>query len=635
MRFRKELIIIVIAVLITLLTQGSGSGLCAVQCSDIPTLQFYDLEFGKPIMITSATLVPAGGGLPEHCRVAGTIWPEINFAVKLPTEWNGNFYEPGGGGWNGTIPESAMPYALAKGYACAGTDSGHSGALTTFAYNPPDNSNPNALQKKIDFAYRSYHETATLAKKIIKAYYGRYPRYSYWVGCSEGGRQALIMAQRFPEDFDGIIPGSPLLYLTRKHMFDIWICQALVGDGSISVDQLPLLADAVYKKCDSIDGLVDGLIDDPSKCRFHPAKDLPKCPGPVGSPTCFTIGQIEALQKIYGGVETSWGKLLFPGAPLGAEILAPSNATDTVASGWVGWTIGNPPPTTGQVYGEASMRYISLTPQPGPTWNFPDYNFDTDPPKMEASHILIDATNPNLSPFRRRGGKMIHYHGWADPAINPYSSVNYYESVLELMGEKNTKEFYKLYMIPGMFHCGYGAGCFYRDGTFHGDLYDTIFPALVDWVEKGIEPQAFVGHHTVANTVLRTRPLCPYPEVARYEGRGSIDDAANFTCLEIIPAHVRIEPETLKLGSHGEFTAFITIPRGYHVNNFSVVTCEGALAVKGMFTKKGNSYEAKFNRQDLINITAGETVTFTVTAIFEHRGQKFAFEGSDKVRVIK
>jgi len=640
MKFLKPLILTPVAMLITL-TFGAGPALSAPTnvCTQeaFTNLGLTDEQFGKPVIISSVAVVGASGAIPSHCVVRGTIWPEIGFAVKLPTGWNGNFYMVGGGGWNGTINEgtspadgftSSMVPALVKRYATAGTDSGHSvakdGPLTTFAYNPPDNSNPNALQKKLDFAYRSYHETARLAKELIKAYYGNAARFSYFAGCSEGGRQALLFAQRFPDDFDGIYAGSPLAILPRKHMWDVWVAQALLGEGSISVDQMPILAAAVYNKCDSIDGLVDGLIDDPRKCKFDPAKDLPRCPMDIASPTCFTTGQIGALNKIYGGVKNSAGVLLFPGLPLGAEILAP-------ASGWVFWMIPPPDPTFGAIYGLASMQFISLTPQPGPTWKLTDFNFDTDPARLEESSELLDTVNPDLSRFKSRGGKMIHLHGWADTPIPSHVSVNYYNSVLKsvLQSMGGTTEFYKLYMVPGGFHCGGGAGCF--DSA--GDPTNTIFPALVDWVEKGIEPGAFVGHRVVNNAVVRTRPLCPYPEVARYLGKGSIDDAANFTCVDIVGTAVRIEPATLKVGSQGKFTATLTIPKGYDVKKFSAVTAEGALAVETTFTQNGRALKATFNRQDLINITAGEDVVFTVTAIFAHQGRDVAFEGSVNVNV--
>ncbi len=484
-----------------------------VKCADLPGMVSDPGLIGH----VSAELKPATGASPEYCDVRGVIAPEIRFAVKLPAGWNGRFLMVGGGGFNGSIDENAMGLGIARSYAVAATNSGHDAKkepLATFAYNPPDNSNPNALQKKLDFAYRSYLVTAVLAKKIIRTYYQSDIRHAYWMGCSEGGREALLMAQRFPEFFDGIVVGAPILNLTKAHMWSIWNPRALAGEGSIAVNQLPSLAEAVYQKCDAVDGLADGLIEDPRACPFDPARDLARC-DPSG-PTCFTSAQIEALKKIYDGVRTSQGERIFPGMPPGAEVLAP-------ASGWNNWIIGNP--SVQQLFGESSMRFLSLDPQPGPAWKWTDYNFDTDPERMAVSSVLFDMTNPNLTRFKSRGGKIIHYHGWADTALTPLMSVDYYEDVLKLMGDKETKSFYKLYMLPGVFHCSGGPGCY--DGNPH-----LWLDKLVDWVEKGIEPQAIIGSRKDGSgKVTRSRPFCPYPAVARYMSTGDTNDAASFSCV--------------------------------------------------------------------------------------------------------
>jgi feruloyl esterase len=249
-------------------------------------------------------------------------------------------------------------------------------------------------------------------------------------------------------------------------------------------------------------------------CAFDPAADLPICD--AATPTCFTKDQAAALKKIYDGVRTSKGDLLFPGMPPGAEVPGP-------ASGWDEWIIGNP--SRQQLYGESSVRFLSLTPQPGPSWSWKDYNFDTDPPRMAPSSLFLDTINPDLRPFKARGGKIVYYHGWADTALTPLMTINYYESVLTLMGKKETDDFLRLYMIPGMFHCGGGVGCFDRSG----DVVKLLH-AVSDWVEKGVAPQVLVGSRIVDNKVVRTRPLCPYPTVEKYNGNGDINNAENFVC---------------------------------------------------------------------------------------------------------
>jgi feruloyl esterase len=468
------------------------------------------------VKIESASLVAASAQVPEHCDVRGTIWPEIGFAIKLPTSWNNRFYMVGGGGYAGQISHGPMVPGLQKGYATASTDTGHSAVkepLGTFA-NPGPN-NPLADQKLVDYAYRAVHETALLAKKMIKAYYGSEPRYSYWVGCSTGGRQGLMEAQRYPEDFDGLLVGAPVLRISGEQMRGLWNAQAVsTGDGKIASEKIPLLARAVYEKCDAVDGVKDGLIEDPRRCRFDPAVDLPKCADDKDGPDCFTSAQIMGLKKVYGGVRTSAGRLLYPGQPLGAEV-AP-------AGGRTGWSnsIGGEP-GVGLAFGETFIRFLTRPPR-GADWSYKGFNFDTDPPKLKELSAMIDADNPDLRRLKQRGGKIIHYHGWADALVNPQASVDYYESVVKTMGEKQTSEFYRLYMIPGMFHCAGGVGC---------DRGDWFAP-LVDWVEKGIAPGALISSRIEKNETTRTHPMCVYPETARYIGKGDVNKAGSFTCLK-------------------------------------------------------------------------------------------------------
>jgi feruloyl esterase len=288
------------------------------------------------------------------------------------------------------------------------------------------------------------------------------------------------------------------------------------------VEKLPLLASAVYKKCDAIDGLEDGLIDDPRNCMFDPAADLPKCPGDVDGPSCFTRRQTEALKKIYSGVKDSTGKLLFPGQPFGGEAFAPAG-NGVVRSGWNGTISGQ---SLNLKLVEGYMRYIALDPPPGPAWDYRSFDFDADPARTRKFATLFNATNPDLRPLRRRGGKIIHYHGWADAGATALMSIDYYESVVRKMGRKATPEFYRLFLIPGMFHCGGGVGC---------NTFDWLTP-IVDWVEKGKAPERLIGAQVVSGEITRTRPLCPYPALAKYNGAGNIDAAENFICHAPNPA---------------------------------------------------------------------------------------------------
>ncbi len=296
----------------------------------------------------------------------GAIWPEAKFAIKLPTEWNDRFQMVGNGGTAGTISMGAVDGAVRKGFASASTDTGHDAAkepLATFAWVTPEN--PHGKRKLTDFAYLSVHETTVLAKRMIQAYYGKAPRYSYWVGCSTGGRQGMQEAQRYPEDFDGLVIGAPGLYLTGNVTRRMWVGQSQVGAGLIAPDKLPALGQAVTAKCDEVDGLKDGLkdglIDDPRRCKFDPSRDLTKCEAGADTPQCFTAAQIEALVKIYGGPRTSKGKQVFPGEPLSGEL------------GWAENLVG--PSKVVLPRSESQMKLAMLDPAPGPSWKLHDVQF--------------------------------------------------------------------------------------------------------------------------------------------------------------------------------------------------------------------------------------------------------------------
>lgn len=466
-------------------------------------------SFGDEVKIHSAALVTANGDVPEHCDVRGVIWPEAGFAIKLPTAWNDRFQMVGNGGTAGVISFAPMNNALRKGFATASTDTGHDAAkepLATFAYVTPEN--PNGRRKFLDFAYLAVHETAVLAKQVIQSYYGAAPRYSYWVGCSTGGRQGLQEAQRYPGDFDGLVIGAPGLYNTGNSMRRIWVGQSQMGAGAIPVEKLPLLTKAVYDKCDDVDGLKDGVIDDPRRCGFDPSRDVPKCAEAEGA-DCFTTAQIAALGKIYGGVRDSKSKLLFPGEPVGSEPV------------WAENLVG--PSKLVLPRAESQMKLAMLEPSPGPSWSYTMFNFDTDPPRLARAAADLNPRNPDLAPLKKRGGKIVQYSGWADQQVNPLPGIEYYEIVGKRMGDAATRDFYRLYMVPGMFHCNGGPGC---------NTVDWL-AAVIEWVEKGKAPAQLIGAHVEGGKTTRTRPLCPYPQVARHNGSGSIDDAVNFACVEL------------------------------------------------------------------------------------------------------
>ena len=462
-----------------------------------PCAQLSQSSFGKDVKIDSATLVPAKPNLPEHCEVRGVIWPEARFVVKLPAAWNDRFQMVGNGGTAGTISFAAVDAALRKGFAASSTDTGHDAAkepLATFAWVTKEN--PNGRRKLIDFAYLSVHETAVLSKKIIQAHYGRAPRYSYWVGCSTGGRQGMQEAQRYPEDFDGLVIGAPGMFLTGNVMRRLWVGQAQQGDAALPVEKLPLLNKLVYAKCANF----DSVIEDPRRCDFNASRDLPRGPGG------FTDAQITGIEKIYSGPRNSAGKQLFPGEPVGSE------------SVWAENLVG--PSKLVLPRGESQMKFYILSPPPGPSWSYTQFNFDKDPPRTAKAAKDVNPLNQNLAPLKKRGGKIIHYSGWADQQVNPYPAIDYYEAVSKRMGPDATRDFYRLFMVPGMFHCAGGPGCNSADWL----------AALMDWVEKGVAPAQITGAHLENGKPTFTRPLCPYPQVYRYRGTGNKEEAASYAC---------------------------------------------------------------------------------------------------------
>ena len=464
--------------------------------------------------IISASLIGATSEAPEHCRVMGVIPAEIRFSVDLPTDWNRRLYMSGNGGFAGTPPNApnrvrSARHALSHGFAATYTDTGHDSTvepLASFALNN--------LQKEIDYSFRAVHLTVQTAKKVIEAYYGDSAHYSYWDGCSTGGRQGLMSSQRFPEDFDGILAGAPVLDFSRTMMGYIWAQKAL-GKAPMSLAKVELIGEKVYQRCDKLDGLEDGLIEDPRQCDFDPAKHLPRCEGATGE-ECFTTEQIQALATFYADTEIG-GETFLPGQPLGAEPAPPGGSNSS--SGWNRWVVSEDGPPIYQIFSETFMRHMAFRPDE-PDFDWRKFDFDKDPQRTLFIRSMLDAVNPDLSGFKDSGGKMLMYFGWADMALNPMMGVNYYEKVLETMGAE-TQDFFRLYMVPGMFHCGGGLGV---------DRFDA-FTRLVNWVEGDETPERIDAARVVKGEVELTRPLCPYPQFAQYKGSGNPTEAANFSCV--------------------------------------------------------------------------------------------------------
>ncbi|MEJ2110891.1 MAG: tannase/feruloyl esterase family alpha/beta hydrolase [Acidobacteriota bacterium] len=483
------------------------------RCEDLGDFQL------KELVEIAAELIPANGELSEFCRISGLLDPEIAFEVSMPAKWNGRFYMFGNGGHAGEALDDPMRVsqrndALRAGFAVAQTNTGHDSRKepgATFVMSNP--------QKAIDYAYRAVHLTATTAKSIIESYYEKPISYSYWNSCSNGGRQGLIEAQRFPEDFDGIVVNAPWLDQTGFTIGAMWNQKAL-SEAPVSGEKMILVADRVMEKCDGIDGLEDGLIDDPRKCDFDPSRDVPACSGDTDRADCLTPAQADAVAKVYQGPMSN-GTNIFPGFMPGSEAVM-NLFGGGKGSGWMNVIVSSRPGATAADFGlaENTMKYLVHNP-PKPDYDCSTFDFDKDIHMLDAWGKLADAKDPDLSDFRERGGKLLMTYGWADAILQPMVGVHYYEQALETNGP-DTPDFFRLFMIPGMSHCS-GGNC--------PDQHDPV-TAVINWVEKGRAPESILAKQVENNRVVRTRPLCPYPKVARYSGSGSIDDASNFSCVE-------------------------------------------------------------------------------------------------------
>ncbi len=480
--------------------------------------------------------------LPTRCVVDGTTRPtrdsEIRFQIWLPTTgWNGKYLQTGNGGWGGSVRPGALADGIQRGYAVAGTDNGHQGAsfgsAQTWLIGHPE--------KLSDFAERAVHLTRVHAATIVQAFYGRAASRAYFAGCSEGGREAFVEAQRFADDFDGIMAGAPAIDWSRLMTGFVWNQRALLDSPASAVppEKLPALQNAALAACDAGDGVADGRIEDPTRCQFDPA--VLACRD-SDSAQCLTAPQLEAVRKIYAGPRNPrTGEPLFPGFAPGAEA-APGN--------WPAWITAAVPANALQ-FGQGNAHFGAAVFE-DPDWDYRTLDFDRDVAVSDRKvGTIVDATSPDLRSFRARGGKLIHYHGWGDAAIPAQSSVAYYEATRSCLAgfpdartpRGPVEDFYRLFLVPGMGHCTANPG----DYTFGNNPFrpvsrepdHDVLAALERWVEHGIAPDTLTAVGTATNDSAKvvTHPLCPYPRVAAFRGTGDSTDAANFVCA--LPADRR------------------------------------------------------------------------------------------------
>ncbi|HVD94194.1 MAG TPA: tannase/feruloyl esterase family alpha/beta hydrolase [Vicinamibacterales bacterium] len=489
----------------------AGTSSAAERCAAVSALRLPDLR------VTDARYAPAdkaatGPVHVAHCRATGVVGTEIGFSVWLPDDWNGRFLMVGGGGFVGSIPGPGT--AVDRGFAVTSTDTGHTNQGIDARWATGN------MERQVNYAYLAVHRTAVTAKFIVRKYYTRDAHHAYFVGCSTGGRQGLMEAQRFPDDFDGVVSGAPVFDWTRVLSAGLKNAQAAFPDPGtlahpvITADSLQLLQAHVLKACDGTDGVVDGVIDDPRACRFDLAT-VPSCPRDAAGPECLTRAQRTVIQRIYAPLTDEHG-VVYEGQPLGGE---------AAPGGWQTWLTGPNDrafaaagqPALGWGFSTEFFKYFVFA---DPSWDYSRYDVakswrrDT---KLWTS--LINADNPNLSAFRARDGKLLLWHGWADPALNPLATIRYYDEVMER--DPRAAADVRLFMLPGVLHCAGGPG---------PDQFDKIDP-IVEWVEHGTAPSTIVvTKAAAADQTARSRPVCAYPAKAVYKGAGSTDDANNYSC---------------------------------------------------------------------------------------------------------
>jgi len=504
------------SLLISLITAASGAAQAVPASGGTPCEKLTALALPHTT-ITIAEAIGAGGfhrpsgepasgpspqpqvyaALPAFCRVAASLKPssdsDITIEIWLPAAgWNGKFQGVGNGGWSGGINYVELAEGLGAGYATAATDTGHrgSGADASFALGHPE--------KLTDFAYRAVHEMTVEGKAIAAAYYGTSPRIAFWNGCSTGGKQGLTEAQRFPADYDGIIAIASANNWTPMLAAMMSIAQT-TSQGALPREKFAMLHKAVLDACDGLDGVKDGVLENPAACHFDPS--ALQCAAD-DQPACLTVHEVAVARRMYADtVNPRTGGRIFPGFARGSEL---------------GWT-----PIAGSAEPfPIPLNYFKFVVFKDPAWDYRGFDIDKDLERAERADAGLTADDPSLKPYFDRGGKLLLVHGWADQLISPQNTIDYYSRVSAAVGPAASAQSMRLFMVPGMGHCGGGAG---------PNAFNAL-DALTDWVERTQAPERIVASHSTAGKIDRTRPLCPYPQVATYKGPGSTDDAANFVC---------------------------------------------------------------------------------------------------------
>jgi feruloyl esterase len=507
---------------------SAGTTPPARACESLATLRLPQTTITVAQTVSSGSFTPPAdkpiASLPAFCRFAGVIRPSadshIEFEVWMPAVgWNRKLQGVGNGGFAGAISYDGLGRAIARGYAAASTDSGHKGAGidATWALGHPE--------KILDFGHRAIHEMTVKAKAVVESFYGQAPRRSYFASCSNGGRQALMEAQRYPADYDGIISGAPAAAWTTFMTGFVWNAQAMAAPAAhIPPARLPAIERAVIAACDARDGVPDGVLASPAKCGFDPRTMV--CKG-ADSAECLSVPQADALARIYAGPRGRDGASIARGFPPGGE---------TGPGGWGLWITGEAPGKSLQAVFASQFGANMVFDRAD--WDLRTFDFDRDVKVVEEKMAkVLNATDPDLGRFRRRGGKLILFHGWNDAALAAEATIDYFNAVRTRMGPEVTDSFVRLYMMPGLQHCFGGPGAHYCGGLTVplGDSQHDFSAALERWVEEGVAPGTMIAVKPIEESnpaagAAQTRPLCPYPQAAAFKGTASADDPSGYRC---------------------------------------------------------------------------------------------------------
>jgi feruloyl esterase len=505
-KYKKVLmkyLIMIFAILLNILigTTYAQSNLNTEKC--IPCEKLIALKI-PDVKITEAIAITAGS---SHCKISGIIGKEIKFELLLPVDWNGIYIMGGGGGFVGTVQNMASS-TVNEGYATSGTDTGHDDKNSVGAGWALNN-----MERQLNFGHLAVHRTAEVSKAIIGSYYGSSPKYSYFTGCSRGGGQAMMEAQRYPDDFDGIVAGAPAFDWPALAAEFVQNTQAVypskLTEPVINKEHIRMLQEAILKQCDMLDGVKDGILNNPTMCKFD-FTSLPKCPGDVPGKDCFTTSQINAVKKIYEGVAIGNG-IAYPGFPFGQE-----NQPD----GWQAWITGPYEgmqkagyPTLQAYFGIEVFKYLIMQ---DPDWNYLTYDFKGHEKEIRYASAYLDATSTDYSGFKNRKGKIIFWHGWNDPALSAFATIDHYNAVKA--NDPETGNYMRLFLLPGVLHCGGG------DGPTQVDWIALIR----NWVEKNNAPERVIASKIVDGKEVMSRPIFPYPGEAVYKGKGDANKESSF-----------------------------------------------------------------------------------------------------------